>query len=127
MEQLDNVTKWEVTGLLQGIDDAKHRKDLADTLEKMARFALISNVNLRREEFDAASMVIFPIIRKIMSMNNYKPLDNFRVLYQEVVFEFEEYKKKNKNMDFDAEIEFIAQFSEKNKDKFIFPAKEEQG
>jgi hypothetical protein len=126
MEQIDNVTRWAESGLLNGVDDPQNAKDLADTLEMMARHLVAMSMwQVREEEQDiGADSIVFPIVRKIMSLNGYKRLRNYRDLFREVETQWRDFDRSKYENSIDAEAEFIDSFSENNKDKFISPHSE---
>lgn len=121
MEQIDNVTRWAESGLLNGVDDPQNAKDLADTLEMMARHLVAMSMwQVREEEQDiGADSIVFPIVRKIMSLNGYKRLRNYRDLFREVETQWRDFDRSKYENSIDAEAEFIDSFSENNKDKLI--------
>ena len=59
MEQIDNVTRWAESGLLNGVDDPQNAKDLADIPDKVKKAVEVVPVNTI-EEVLAHALVRIP-------------------------------------------------------------------
>ena len=61
------LTKWEKTGLLEGIDNERHRQSMARLLENQAKELLRESTSMSAGSVDGFAAVAFPIVRRVFA------------------------------------------------------------
>ena len=61
------LTKWEKTGLLEGIDNDRHRQSMARLLENQAKELLRESTSMSAGSVDGFAAVAFPIVRRVFA------------------------------------------------------------
>ena len=61
------LSKWEKTGLLEGLDNDRHRQGMARLLENQAKELLRENSSMGAGSVDGFAAVAFPIVRRVFA------------------------------------------------------------
>jgi len=61
------LSKWEKTGLLEGLTEARHRDGMARLLENQAKELLRESTSMAAGDVDGFAAVAFPIVRRVFA------------------------------------------------------------
>jgi hypothetical protein len=61
------LSKWEKTGLLEGLNDERHRDGMARLLENQAKELLREATSMNAGDVDGFAAVAFPIVRRVFA------------------------------------------------------------
>jgi len=61
------LSKWEKTGLLEGLTDERHRDGMARLLENQAKELLRESTSMAAGDVDGFAAVAFPIVRRVFA------------------------------------------------------------